>query len=249
MIKKDYHVHSVFSDGENSPEEIVLYAIGKGLSEIGFSDHSYTFFDESYCIKKEKAGEYIAEIARLKNKYADKIKVLCGVEQDFYSEESAKKFDYAIGSVHYLKKDGVFIPVDESKEILTAAVKERFDGDFYSAVEEYYKTVGEFSERNEIKVIGHFDLIAKFNGDGSLFDEQNARYVCAFKAAAEKLVKSGKVFEINTGALRKGLRADAYPAKNIRDYIKSIGGKFVLSSDSHKKEDLLFGFELFENET
>lgn len=248
MIKKDYHVHTVYSDGKDSLEDVVLSAIDKGMSEIGFSDHSYTFFDQSYCVKREKTEEYIAEISRLKEKYAGKIKILCGIEQDFYSTEPTDKFDYAIGSVHYLKKDGVFIPVDESKEILAAGVKECFGGDYLSACEEYYKTVGEFSEREDIKIIGHFDLIAKFNGDGSLFDEQNGRYISAWQNAAEKLVKSGKVFEINTGALRKGLRSDAYPAKSIRDYIKSIGGKFVLSSDSHKKEDLLFSFELFENE-
>ena len=48
----DYHVHTTFSDGKNTPEEIVLAAREKGLKEIGFSDHSYTFFDERYCLKK-----------------------------------------------------------------------------------------------------------------------------------------------------------------------------------------------------
>ena len=43
----DLHVHSTFSDGENEPGEIVLAAIAKGVKTLGFSDHSYTGFDES----------------------------------------------------------------------------------------------------------------------------------------------------------------------------------------------------------
>ena len=64
----DYHVHTTFSDGENTPEEMVLAAIKKGLKEIGISDHSYTCFDESYCMQREKIVEYKREIAELKIK-------------------------------------------------------------------------------------------------------------------------------------------------------------------------------------
>ena len=86
----DYHTHTTYSDGKDTPEEMVLSAIEKGLNEMGFSDHSYTFFDESYCIKKDRIAEYKSEIARLKAKYSDKIKILCGIEQDFYSAESVE---------------------------------------------------------------------------------------------------------------------------------------------------------------
>ncbi|MBO7361393.1 MAG: hypothetical protein J6V48_09730, partial [Clostridia bacterium] len=41
-IRADFHLHSLFSDGKNSPEEVVLAAIGKGMTAIGFSDHSWT---------------------------------------------------------------------------------------------------------------------------------------------------------------------------------------------------------------
>ena len=47
MIKADLHVHTTFSDGLNTPEEIVLAAIGMGLEKLGFSDHSHTSFDET----------------------------------------------------------------------------------------------------------------------------------------------------------------------------------------------------------
>ena len=53
MIREDYHVHTTFSDGRNSMEEMVLSAVSMGMQKIGFSDHSHTSFDLSYCMKKE----------------------------------------------------------------------------------------------------------------------------------------------------------------------------------------------------
>ena len=41
MILVDRHIHSTFSDGANTPEEIVQEAINRQMTTIGFSDHSY----------------------------------------------------------------------------------------------------------------------------------------------------------------------------------------------------------------
>ena len=248
MVLQDYHVHTTFSDGESTMEEIIIAALERGVTEIGFSDHSYTFFDRSYCMQSRDIPSYFKEAERLKAKYGGKIKILVGVEQDFYSRKSIRNYDYAIGSVHYLKVNGKYYPIDESKDSFVKTVNSVFGGDFYAACAAYFSTVKKFSEKKEVGIVGHFDLIAMFNGGGVLFDENNDRYVAAYKEAATALAGAGKIFEINTSALRKDLRNDAYPAKKIREFIKSIGGKFILSSDSHKKEDLLFGFERLESE-
>ena len=42
MILTDLHVHTNYCDGKNTPEEMVLAAIEKGMECIGFSVHSYT---------------------------------------------------------------------------------------------------------------------------------------------------------------------------------------------------------------
>lgn len=241
----DYHVHTTFSDGKNTPEETVLSAIEKGLKMIGFSDHSYTYFDESYCIQKERIKEYKSEIARLKTKYADKIKILCGIEQDFYSTESVSGYDYAIGSVHYVLSNGKFYPVDESPKAQQMVVDSVFSGDFYAFIKEYFFTVEQFAEREDINIIGHFDLVAKFNEEQKFFDENDARYISAWKSAADKLLLSDKVFEINTGAIARGYKTAPYPSAAIREYIKSKGGKFIFGSDSHNKETLCFGFNKY----
>ena len=104
-------------------------------------------------------------------RYGDKIKILCGIEQDFYSEEPTEGYDYVIGSVHYLRAGEAYIPVDESPELLRAAAEKHFRGDLYALIEEYYRTLARVVEKTGADIIGHFDLIAKFNEGGALFDE------------------------------------------------------------------------------
>lgn len=244
----DLHVHTRYSDGADDVESTILSAEKKGLKTVGISDHSYTYFDTSYCMQKENIGRYIAEINALKQKYAGRINVFCGVEYDLFSDIDLNGYDYAIGSSHYFKKGDRFYPVDENLETYLKIVGELFGGDYYAACEEYFRNVALFADMDKVKIIGHFDLIAKYNGKGEYFDENGERYIKAYTSAIDRIVKAGKVFEINTGALRKGLRADAYPAENIRRAIKAAGGKFIISSDSHRKEDLAFGFDRYKNE-
>lgn len=242
MILSDLHTHTTFSDGKTSPEEMVLEAISRGLKNLGFSDHSYTFFDESYCIKKENIKSYLKTIADLKDEYSGKINIYCGIEQDFYSSEKTDEYDYIIGSVHYLKSGGKYIPVDESANDFITAVNAHFGGDPLNFAEEYFKTVAEVVEKTNADIIGHFDLVSKFN-KSNLFDESDKRYINAWKNAADKLLKFNKPFEINTGAIFRGYKDFPYPSENILGYIKENGGNFILSSDAHSADGLCFEFD------
>lgn len=238
----DLHVHTTYSDGRSTPEEMVQAAIAKDMTTLGFSDHSYTHFDTAYCIPKEKIPAYRAEIEALKAQYAGQLEILCGIEQDFYSEESTEGYDYVIGSVHYVKAGEKYLPVDESRQALLRAVQEAFSGDFYALAEAYYQTVALVAETLRPTFIGHFDLISKFNEDGKLFDETHPRYIAAWQAAADKLLEANIPFEINTGAVSRGYRTAPYPAAPIREYLANRGARFLWSSDSHRADTLCFGF-------
>lgn len=243
----DLHVHSVFSDGRDTPRDIVISAIEKGVKTLGFSDHSYTEFDERYCIQRNKQAEYIRTINELKNEFSDKIKILCATEQDFYSIAPTAGYDYVIGSVHYVLIDGEYIPVDETADILKQAADKYFSGDILSLCEAYFENVGKVYEKTKCDIVGHFDLITKFNEQEQLFDENDPRYIRAYRKAVDKIITDCKVFEINTGAISRGYRTTPYPSENIRSYIRQNGGKFILSSDSHQKETLCFEFDKFRN--
>lgn len=234
MNTKDFHNHTTFSDGKKTPEQTVLEAIEKGLKTVGISDHSFVAFDPDYCMKPEKIGEYIGEIQRLKEKYADKIEILCGIEQDIFSGVPEGDFDYVIGSVHYIKAGEEYIPVDATAAHLKQGADKYFGGDIYALIEEYYRLVGTLPEKTGADIVGHFDLITKFQEKEKLFDEQNERYTRAWQAAADKLLSAGLRFEINSGAISRGYRTTPYPAKEIKEYILQNGGKFVRGSDSHR---------------
>lgn len=247
MNKVDLHIHSTFSDGNNSPEDIVLSAIEKGLKKIGFSDHSFTHFDQSYCISKNNIDNYIDCINKLKTKYLDKIEIALGIEQDYYSEEKTDRYDYIIGSVHYVKANDKYIPIDESPEILVEAVEKYFQGNIYNLIEEYFQTIADIVNKTNADIIGHIDLISKFNENGHLFDEKDERYICAYTNACDKLLKTDKIFEINTGAISRGYKTTPYPSNDIYNYLKTKGAKFILSSDSHSKDTLCYMFEKLNN--
>ena len=241
MIKRDFHTHTAFCDGRDTPEETVLSAIKKGMDAIGFSAHSYTFFDESYCMKKEEIAAYRAEILRLKEAYADRIRIFLGIEQDLYSKEPTDGFEYVIGSVHYLKIGEEYLPVDETEEILKKTAKTHFGGDLISLAECYFETVSQLSCIHP-NIIGHFDLVTKFNENGRLFDENDPRYIAAWRSAADALLTLHVPFEVNTGAIARGVRSTPYPSPKIIEYIRSRGGTVILSSDAHRKEDLCYAF-------
>ena len=241
---KDLHVHTDYSDGKNTFREIVDKALSLGLKQIGFSDHSFTSFDKSYCMGIEDYPKYFKELSALKKEFSGKIDILIGLEQDYFSPPPVIDTDYIIGSVHYIKINEEYIPVDESKEILLNAAKKV--GGIYKLIERYFELVGDVVNKTGADIVGHFDLISKFNEDGTLFDTNAKEYRTCWQKAADKLLKTDVVFEINTGAISRGYRSAPYPSLEMIEYIKKKGGKFILSSDAHDKDHLLFKFDEYE---
>lgn len=238
----NFHTHSVYSDGADTLEELVIRAIELGFDRLGFSEHSYTYFDESYCLSKEKTVQYQQEVRDLRGKYHEKIAIYLGIEQDLYSKESTSTYDYVIGSVHYVKKDGDFLAIDESAESLKIFSEKYYAGDIYSLIEDYFSAVGNLAQ-TECDIIGHFDLITKFNEKYPLFSEFHPRYQQAAQMALDKILQAGKIIEINTGAIARGWRTEPYPASNWLEYILKNNGRVLLASDCHDKAYLAHEFQ------
>ncbi len=244
MTRRDLHVHTLYCDGKSTPEEAVKAALEKGFEQIGLVAHSYLPFDEESCIKPEKTLEFQGEVRRLKEKYRGNIEVFCGIEEDIFSEQSREGFDYVIGSVHYIKQGDKYFSVDETPDILKNLIDTFYGGDFYACAADYFALVKELAKKRPT-VIGHFDLIKKFRRDIP-FDEHEPRYVSAWKSAADELLKLGAPFEINTGGISRGYLDEPYPSPEIAEYIKSQGGRLLLSSDAHRAQDIGFGFEKWQ---
>ena len=82
------HVHTKLCDGKNTPEELALSAWKAGLKTLGFSGHSHTPHDIEYCMTNARTQLYRAQVAKLKERYAGKLDILCGLEWDLYSDET-----------------------------------------------------------------------------------------------------------------------------------------------------------------
>lgn len=239
---QNLHTHTKFCDGTDHPEDIVLEALAKGFDTIGFSSHSFTPFDESYCMTDTYG--YVTECERLRREYGDRITILCGLEQDYFSTLPTYELDYIIGSVHYIKCKREYITVDESPNILIDAANRYFKGDIYSLCEEYYRLAGDVADRTNCDIIGHFDLISKFCETApQLIDFNNRRIIAAEEEAIESLIPYGVPFEVNTGAIARGLRTSPYPSQRCLEKIARMGGSVILTSDCHAKANLDFGFE------
>lgn len=234
----NYHTHTTFCDGADTPEDIVLTAIEKGFDLIGFSEHGYIHFDKECSMTKAGTAEYIKTVSELKEKYRDKIKILCGIEQDYYNDPLEDKFDYVIGSVHYVKVKDEYLVIDGSANVLEDGINRLFAGDAMALCEAYYKNVADVVKKTDCDIIGHFDLVTKFNEKRHLINEDDPRYIKAAFDALDALIPEDRLFEINTGAISRGHRTTPYPSRRILTEIGRRGGRVILSSDSHRKETI-----------
>lgn len=245
MIPANYHTHTRFCDGKNSPEEMVLEAIRLGCQTLGFSGHSYTAFDDICCMTEAGTQAYIATIRALREKYREKIEIRLGVEQDYFSDAPTDEYDYVIGSVHYVKKDGCYLAVDASSESQLDTVRRFYGGDFYGFIEDYYDTVADVYRKTRCQIIGHFDLITKFNAAHDLFDPQHPRYRAAVSKALDALMKAPVTMEVNTGGIARGYTAEPYPSRDILTRWLAAGKPILYASDCHNAQQLLFGYDIY----
>lgn len=241
MIKSNFHTHTYFCDGKDSPEDMVIAAMAKGFTVLGFSGHGQMPIENDFAMTAKTEPLYRKEILRLKKKYSGKIKIFCGAELDYFNVPSDFKYDYIIGSVHYVFKDGHYIPVDLTADDVVDAVESFYGGDFESYAEDYYGMECEVVEKTGADIIGHIDLISKF------FEIKAFHYADRYFHAAEKCVKKlayyNIPFEINTGAMARGYRTDPYPSREILGMIKKYNGKIIISSDCHDKKHLDYAFD------
>lgn len=104
-IKSDLHVHSRWSDGNNSIEEIALSAKQRGYSYIAITDHSQSL--------RVARGMSVADLKKKKkeieavNKKINNFMVLFGTEVDIdsegnidYKDSVLKEFDLVIAAIH-----------------------------------------------------------------------------------------------------------------------------------------------------
>ncbi|MBR5869016.1 MAG: histidinol-phosphatase [Clostridia bacterium] len=236
----NFHTHTVFCDGSSTAEEVVLSAIRKGFDTLGFSGHGHTPFDSSYCMQ-DTAG-YLRTVRDLARQYKDKLQIFAGVEEDAEYDLNRSDYDYLLGSSHYLRKNGVRYPIDSNPECFQTCL-EVFDNDVLALAENYYSFFVDYILRRKPDIIGHFDLITKFDEMADPIFLQNPDYNRLAVAAIEKAAGSGCVFEVNTGAISRGYRTTPYPSQPLLSALLKVDARVVLCSDSHHADTIDFAFD------
>jgi len=239
VSKFNLHTHTIYCDGKNTPEELVIEAIDRGFSALGFSGHAHMFFDREVGMSPESTRIYKQKIRELKEKYRRKIKIYTGIEQDVFTPDTTDGYDFVIASVHYLKCNDKYMPVDLDKESLDNTAK--FFGGYKALAKNYFELVGNTLEYTKADIIGHFDLITKLNEKGNIFDESDSDYLKYAKDAMEKLRHIP--FEVNTGAMSRGYKTSPYPSLTLLKMLKDMGGRVIYSSDCHTKQNLDFAYD------
>lgn len=245
MFPQNLHTHTVFGDGKHTPEEMVLGAIQAGCRSLGFSEHSplpASADPDGWSMDREQEAEYRREILRLREACQDRLEIFLGMELDMDSPAPEQPYDYLIGSVHGIWKDGRYLSIDESAGALARSVREHFDGDYYAFAAACFQREAEFASQCSYQIVGHFDLVTKFNEGGHLFDENNPRYVNAALEALEVVMKRDVIFEINTGAISRGHRTAPYPAPFLLRSICERGGRICITSDAHSVDAIVCSF-------
>ena len=242
MMRQNLHTHTTFCDGADTPAEMAEAALRLGLDSLGFSGHAPLPFAGGWVMAEEDVPRYREEVLRLRELHRGRLSIFLGLEQDIFSPPAGAGWDYLIGSVHCLKRpEGVF-SVDSSPEEFAEAVRRCFGGDPLALAEDYYRQEAQVVEKTGCQIVGHFDLVTKFNEGGRFFDEAAPRYRAAALEALDALLETEAVFEINTGAMARGCRTAPYPAPFLLRRIRERGGRIAVTSDSHSASTLTFAF-------
>ena len=240
MIRQNLHCHTIFDDGADAPERMVLAAQAAGLGSLGISLHCPVSGQEAWCCSEENEPLFIAEMHRLREVCGGSFPVWCGLEYDLEGSRDFAPYDYVIASCHLLGGFSVDNTPEEAE-----ALAESFGG-APAAAETYYRRVASIAQIEEADIVGHFDLLTKFNERRPLYDTAARVYRDAAFAAMETLSKAGKIFEINSGAISRGWRTTPYPAEKLLRHLKSIGGRILISSDAHTSEAMTCAFDQSE---
>ena len=224
---------------------VVEAAIANGFATYGISEHAprlgerYLYADErhrGWTLDKiiadfEAYGRAIFAIA---DEYADRITILRGYEievvpHDRYVEIMLEyrrrfRFDYMVGSVHYLRHVSIDSTVEEFEEALGLC------GGLEALALEYYDAVARMIAALKPEVVGHLDLVRK---NGHMYGPLDTPKI---RAAAERTLEAARehncILDLNTAGWRKGLDAP-YPASWLLQCANEMGVPVCFGDDSH----------------
>jgi histidinol-phosphatase (PHP family) len=246
MIFQNLHTHTLFDDGKNSPAQMAQAAVDAGLLSLGFSGHSPLPYRNDWSMTEKNLPAYTAAVSQVQKDFAGRLAVYQGLEWDILSPLPETGYDYIIGSIHHLDVGRETPSVDESAAVSRDILTRCFHGDSDAMAEAYFAQYKTIAQTPQVDIVGHFDLLCKFDEPTPLFSGQSARFQEASLAALELLCQADKLFEVNTGAMSRGYRTSPYPAVPLLRALKTHHARLVVTSDAHTAEGIAYAFPQVE---
>ena len=248
------HTHTDYCDGKNSIEENIKYAIEKEFISLGFSGHS-NFFKDDCSMTKEGTIKYLNDIKKYKEIYENKIQIYSGIEADYYSNlnketDKEMELDYRIGSVHFIEDDKNgneknYFCIDMSKDNFNETIKHF--GNIKIVIEKYFDNIIKMTNTQKPDIIGHFDLIRKYNLKKEYFTEEEDWYIQKVEEVLKHIKENNCIVEVNIKLMNANNLDAHYPNKNTIKKILEAEIPLILNTDAHSINNLdNFYFEAVE---
>lgn len=235
--KQNLHIHSVYCDGKDTPEEMVEQGILFGYGSLGFSGHSPRTAS-SVAMSHDRLEAYKKEILRLKELYRGRMDIYLGIEYDSFSVLPREGYEYIIGSVHCLDTWDGPQPFDKDLESTLRYVEKYFEGDGMKFAKAYYEEISHMPDKGHCDIIGHFDIVTKNNELFRFIDVDSKEYKKYAFEAIHALKGRIPYFEVNTGAVARGYRTSPYPEMELLKEFRKCGFGAMISTDCHDKNIL-----------
>ncbi|MBK5244803.1 MAG: histidinol-phosphatase [Eubacteriaceae bacterium] len=257
MIRSNYHVHSNYCDGKNSLEEMVLAGIDAGLTSMGLSSHMPLPFKNDWTMRESSLDNYFKEVTYLKEKYSLSIELYCGLEIDYFidqndisplSKKNISKLDFTIMSIHTIgstRSDNVYY-IDETQNNFAQGIKKFYKNKPRDFIEDYYHSIAQMVLDYQPDILGHLDLIKKFNPEHFFFDEKDNWYKDSVIECLDAISETGTLVEINTGANLRVPGVGRYPSDWIIPELFKRKIPITISGDSHTVTGINYDFSKTE---
>lgn len=246
------HTHTPYCDGRSGIPEMIRQAQRLGFVSLGFSGHGDQGFDFAYSMSHGRQEAYERHLRALQGEMdqGEGPRLWVGLEQDGLTPPEQKvrnraRFDYILGSTHYLEQDfhGRAVAADGPAHILAAYIREVFQGDGIALARRYFDLHTAMLLEDRPQIIGHFDLVRRAAEVGALFDSSAPAYRAAALQALERAFPCGAVLEVNTGGMARSGMKEPYPSWELLGAWREMGGQVTLTSDCHDAALLNFGLE------
>ncbi|MFT5387032.1 MAG: histidinol-phosphatase (PHP family) [Lysobacterales bacterium] len=235
----DYHMHTpLCGHAVGSPKEYAQHAVNMGLKEIGFSDHApfVHMVDPGVTMDIKQLPEYYKMIEEVRAIFRNDLTIKIAIEADFIAGYEVKtqailndyKYDYVIGSVHFIKDWGFDDP----------SQRDQWDAsDVNQVYRDYYELLRQSAKSKMFDIMAHVDLVKKF-GHRPTVDMTDEIY-----QTARTFKECGVAAEINTSGIRKKVN-EIYPAFECMKIYAEIGVPLTFGSDAHIPNDVGCDFDL-----